>query len=74
MVKRYDRPTTYIIKGNDNKVRCKCGHTVEFWAKKNKLLCHGCNHWVYKNKKEEFKDKFKGASLNVNRKNVEKIK
>lgn len=40
------------------KVRCKCGHTIVM-VKRSKVLCSHCGHYVYKDKKEEFKDKMR---------------
>ena len=39
------------------KYSCKCGHKVviPFFAKRN--LCSWCGHWVYRDKKDEFKDR-----------------
>ena len=60
-IRLYDQPTKFTMKEQDNMTHCKCcGHTVEFWHGENKVLCNWCNHWVYKNKKEEFKYKMKG--------------
>lgn len=39
------------------KCQCKCGHTVYIENGKRRVLCGWCNRWIYKNKKEEFKDK-----------------
>lgn len=40
------------------KVKCKCGHTIII-IKRDKVLCNFCGHYVYRNKKEEFKDKMR---------------
>lgn len=39
----------------DNTYKCKCGHSVEIRPYIKKALCHWCNKWVFKNKKDEFK-------------------
>lgn len=39
---------------------CKhCGHSVIFEQKTkgNRTICTHCGHWIYKNDKEEFKDR-----------------
>ena len=39
----------------NNTIKCKCGHSVFF--QRNKMICTWCGRFVYKNEKEEFKDK-----------------
>ena len=39
------------------KVTCKCGHRVLIPKFLKKRICNWCGHWVYKNRKEEFKDR-----------------
>lgn len=41
----------------DNKVECVCGHMVFVPQYAKRVLCTWCNRFVYKDKKEEFKDK-----------------
>lgn len=48
--KRYDVVT-------DNTIICKCGHSVFVPHYVRRRLCDWCNRWVYRDKKEEFKDK-----------------
>ena len=43
----------------DNTFKCKCGHSVVIYPDKKKKLCTWCNNYVYRDKKEEFKDNFK---------------
>ena len=43
----------------DNRYYCSCGHSVVIMPKNNKVLCTHCGHWVFKNKKEEFKYRLK---------------
>lgn len=33
---------------------CKCGHRVVMSNKRKKVLCNWCNHYVYRDKKDEF--------------------
>lgn len=42
------------------KVKCKCGHVLVIVGK-DKVICSHCGYYVYKNKKEEFKDKMRSA-------------
>ena len=39
----------------ENTYKCKCGHSVPIKPNEKKVLCHWCNKWVFKNKKDEFK-------------------
>lgn len=39
----------------ENTYKCKCGHSVPIQPYENKVLCHWCNKWVFKNEKDEFK-------------------
>lgn len=41
----------------DNKVKCKCGHSIFIPHYVNKTYCTWCHRTVYRNEKEEFKDK-----------------
>lgn len=41
------------------KVRCKCSHTMYMPYNVNKVVCNYCGNFVYKNKREEFKDTLK---------------
>lgn len=38
------------------KVKCKCGHVIVLTFAE-RTICSHCNHWVYKDKKAEFKYK-----------------
>lgn len=40
-----------------NTFKCSCGHSVVIYPNKKKYLCTWCNHYVYRDKKDEFKDK-----------------
>lgn len=39
------------------KIYCKCGHSMIFYPieKKDRKLCEWCGHYVYKDKRIEFK-------------------
>lgn len=43
----------------DNTYKCKCGHSVVIRPNQDKLLCHWCNKWVFKNREDEFKYRLK---------------
>ena len=43
-----------------HKRQCSCGHKVFIHPKRSKALCSWCGHYVYKDKKEEFKNKLLG--------------
>lgn len=43
-----------------NSVQCKyCGHKILF-SRRSKEICNICGHYVFKNKKEEFKFRLRG--------------
>ena len=42
--------------------KCKCGHSVIIPAWVDKQLCNWCGNYVYKDKKDEFKNKLKEMS------------
>lgn len=44
---------------------CYCGHSVVLPdnSKANKVLCTHCGRYIYKNKKEEFKDRLLSSML-----------
>lgn len=48
----------------EHKVYCSCGHSVVIFPfeHKNKKVCSYCGKYVYKDKKEEFKERL-GALL-----------
>ena len=37
--------------------RCSCSHTQLIPYNVEKVMCSHCGNWIYKNKKDEFKDK-----------------
>lgn len=41
------------------KVYCKCGHSINIRPYVDRVICNYCKNWVYKDKKTEFKYKFK---------------
>ena len=49
-----------------NTFKCKCGHSVVIYPKQTKRLCTWCNHYVYRDKKEEFKEKLKNSLKKAN--------
>ena len=46
---------------NKGKIRCKCGHTMAIPPHLNKAICHWCNNYVFKTKKDEFEYRMKEA-------------
>ncbi len=69
MKKGYEKAES-LRTNNLEKVRfmCSCGHKaiIPYWV--DKQMCTWCGHWVYRNKREEFKDKLKMAMLKINKK------
>jgi hypothetical protein len=53
--RKFENPTKFIVKDVDNKVKCKCGCTVEFWNSDTKKLCQWCQNYVFRTPKDEFK-------------------
>ena len=50
------------------KVKCKkCGHTLVFTPsnKKNKILCNYCGYYIYRSKKDKFKELFQKKKREV---------
>lgn len=45
----------------DNTYKCKYGHSIAIPKFINKKICTWCGNYVYKNKKEEFRDKLKNV-------------
>ena len=58
--KMYDKPTEYTMANDKNHVKCKCGHTVEFWHGENRVLCTWCGNYVFKTPKDEYDYRMKG--------------
>lgn len=46
-------------KFQDYMIKCKCGHSILFFAHKDRIICTNCRNYVYKNKKVEMKYKLK---------------
>ena len=40
---------------NNYTYTCDCGHRVLILPQKDKVICNWCKHYVFKNKKDEFK-------------------
>ena len=38
------------------KVKCKCSHVIIISNDRDKVLCSHCGYYVYRDKKEEFKN------------------
>lgn len=41
------------------KVKCKCGHVVVISPINTKKLCSFCGNYIYRDKKDEFKERMK---------------
>lgn len=54
----------YHNKLQENKHKCKCGHTVYIASNKDKVLCSWCHRYVYKDKKTEFIERLENARKN----------
>lgn len=52
-----------------NPVKCKCGHTIEFYSRHKKIICNWCGELVYRTPKEEFKDKLEKRGIKYEQSN-----
>ena len=39
----------------DLSTKCDCGHSVFISPKQKRIICSWCGHYIYKDKKEQFK-------------------
>ena len=44
-------------------VKCKCGHSITFNDKRDRLICSWCGYWCYKSPSVEFKYKLRKRGL-----------
>jgi hypothetical protein len=42
---------------SDNRVYCKCGHSILFTGNVDRIFCDWCGNYCYKDKQTEFKYK-----------------
>lgn len=47
-------------------VKCKCG-TKTIMTDTDKTICRGCNHWIYRTKRAEFKNELKENLCKIKR-------
>mgnify|MGYP002519541204 CR=1 FL=1 len=40
-----------------NRYKCTCGHSVVIKPSEERILCHYCGHWIYRDKSKMFKDR-----------------
>ena len=55
---RYDVSDKAFDIRTANKIKCKCGHT-QLLGNQDRVICDWCKHWIYKDKRTEFKHKLK---------------
>lgn len=60
-LKEYKRMTEEYDKV---KYKCRCGRRVVISNNQDKQLCDWCGHWVFKDKKDEFKYRMKERMQN----------
>ena len=58
--RKFENPTKFLDKYVQNKVKCKCGKTVEFWTSNKKVVCDWCGNYVFRTKKDEYDYRMKG--------------
>ena len=51
--KNFDDDTKMFNSISENTKKCKCGHSVVINKGVEKVLCSWCNHYVFRNKKDE---------------------
>lgn len=56
------------------KIRCSCGRRVVIPVWVDKQLCSWCGHYVYRNKKLEFKEKLKQKGIKTSAKEFKEEK
>lgn len=49
----------YVNEISKRKTKCKCGHSVAIPPNIDKLVCHWCGRYVFKDKKAEFEYRIK---------------
>lgn len=57
MIKTEEEMSRYLNEIAKNSYPCSCGHKVLMNYKQNKKLCSWCGRYVYKNKRDEFREK-----------------
>ena len=57
--RKLENPDKYIEKSVNNRVKCKCGKSIEFWTNNRKVVCQWCGNYVFKTKKDEFEYRMK---------------
>ena len=55
---RYDVSDKAFDIRTANKIKCKCGHT-QLLGNQDRVICDWCKHWIYKDKRTEFKYKLR---------------
>ena len=54
----------FMDKLQDYTYTCSCGHRIVIGGGKSKEICYWCGRYVYKDKKEEFKERLEYARKN----------
>lgn len=49
----------YAEEISKGKIKCRCGHSVIIPPNINKVICHWCGKYVFKDKKAEFEYRIK---------------
>lgn len=58
-VMNYKEIIKYSEEINKGKIKCKCGHSVIIPPNVDKVICHWCHNYVFKDKKTEFEFRLK---------------
>ena len=51
---RYEDPQKYSDKIQQGRILCNCGHRIILPPKVDKVVCHWCGNYIFRNKKAEF--------------------
>lgn len=49
----------YATVMSNNRIECKCGKRTNIQARKDRVICDWCGHWIYRTPQLEFKYKLK---------------
>lgn len=56
-----EKQNKYYNELSNYKYKCKCGHVVIMLPDTHRVLCTWRHNFVYKNKRDEFMDRMRGA-------------
>lgn len=57
-MRRHDRVDLILDFATNNRVKCKCGHSVVIYPPVEKKICGWCGYYVYRDEKQQKKHDF----------------